>query len=177
MSSKKLLQQTFGLTLLVLLLVGCGGAQTKPTATSVPPTDTSMPPTATPTATPIDTPVPPTATPVPPTATPTGTPTPTNTPTPACKVKCDVNTEGYSIKITCESGPTTTTYNDSTSFEYDNLGRVKVVKVQLNQERTYENTGNTYKIIGNIVVDKPNVSYHITVTGGVFGETPQTCEK
>jgi hypothetical protein len=51
--------------------------------------------------------------------------------------------------------------------------------VKLNQERTYENTGNTYKIVGDIVVDKsiPKVNYNITITGGIFGETPQICEK
>ncbi len=50
MSSKKLLQQTFGLTLVVLLLVGCGGAPAEPVATptSVPPTPTPVPPTPTP---------------------------------------------------------------------------------------------------------------------------------
>lgn len=37
MTSKKLLQQTVGLTLVVLFLVGCGGAQAEPTATPVPP--------------------------------------------------------------------------------------------------------------------------------------------
>lgn len=42
---------------------------------------------------------------------------------------------------------------------------------------TIQNSGNTYKIVGDIVVDKPDVSYHITVTGGVFGEIPQMCEK
>ncbi len=43
-SSRRLLQQAFGLTLIVLLLAGCGGASAKPTATLTP-----VPPTATPT--------------------------------------------------------------------------------------------------------------------------------
>jgi hypothetical protein len=60
MSSRRLLQQTFGLTLVVLLLAGCGGAPAEPTATPTP-----VPPT------PTLTPIPPTPTPVPPTATPT----------------------------------------------------------------------------------------------------------
>jgi hypothetical protein len=153
-----------------------------PTATPTDtPTVTNTPtptPTNTPTPTPTDTPTPtitPTSTP---TATPTDTPTLTPTPTPACKVNCDVGTEGYGIEITCESGQVTTEFfNESTSFEYDSSGQRQIIKVQLNQKRTYENTGNTYKIVGNIVVDKPNVSYHITVTGGVFGEMPQTCER
>ena len=46
MTSRKLLQQTFGLTLVVLLLTGCGGAPAEPTATPTP-----APPTATPTPT------------------------------------------------------------------------------------------------------------------------------
>ena len=67
MKAKKLLQRIFGLTAVVLLLVGCGRAPAEPTATPTP-----VPPTATPT------PVPPTATPtpVPPTATPTPIPGP-----------------------------------------------------------------------------------------------------
>jgi hypothetical protein len=62
MNGKRLLRQMLGLTLVVLLLVGCGGAPAEPTATLTP-----VPPTAT------LTPVPPTATltPVLPTATPT----------------------------------------------------------------------------------------------------------
>jgi hypothetical protein len=58
MTSRKLLQQTFGLTLIVLLLAGCGGAPTKPTATPTPiptatpyPTYTPLPPRPTPTTT------------------------------------------------------------------------------------------------------------------------------
>jgi 5,10-methylene-tetrahydrofolate dehydrogenase/methenyl tetrahydrofolate cyclohydrolase len=88
-------------------------------------------------------------------------------------VKCNVDTERYGVEITCESGTATITYNDSITYEG------QVIKVKLNQERTYENTGNTYKIVGDIVVDKSadKVGYHITVTGGVFGETPQICEK
>ncbi len=82
MGSTKLLQQMFGLTLVVLLLAGCGAAQTVPTATPVLPTTTptAMPPTATP--------VPPTTTPtpVPPTATPTAVPTPTRVPLTAATV-------------------------------------------------------------------------------------------
>lgn len=44
-SSRRLMQQAFGLTLIVLLLAGCSGASVKPTATltPVPPTATPMP--------------------------------------------------------------------------------------------------------------------------------------
>jgi hypothetical protein len=58
MSNRKLLQQMIGVTLVALLLVGCGA----PAATPTP-----VPPTSTPT------PVPPTPTPVPPTSTPVPT--------------------------------------------------------------------------------------------------------
>jgi hypothetical protein len=84
-----------------------------------------------------------------------------------------VDTEGYNIEITCESGPVRVAYyNESTRFEG------QVVKLKLNQERTYQNTGRTYKIVGDIAADRATdkVSYHITVTGGVFGTTPQICE-
>ena len=73
MSEENRLRWMICLTLVVLLLAGCGGAQAVPTATPVPPTampaDTPVPPTATPTSTPL----PPTATSVPP---PTATPIP-----------------------------------------------------------------------------------------------------
>ncbi len=41
----------------------------------------------------------------------------TPTPSVACDVQCVVDTKGYEIEITCESGNTTVTYSDSTSFE------------------------------------------------------------
>jgi hypothetical protein len=76
MSYQKLLQRTIGVTLAMLLLIGCDTTPTTlvseaPAATSTPvpsvatPTPTPLPPTATPT------PVPPARTPEPPTATPT----------------------------------------------------------------------------------------------------------
>jgi hypothetical protein len=60
-SSGRLFHQVFDLTLIVLLLAGCGGAPAKPTASLAP-----VPPSAEPIATP---------TPVPPTAEPTASPT------------------------------------------------------------------------------------------------------
>ena len=88
MSFQKLLKQIVGVTLVALLLAGCGAppatpTPVPPTATSIPPTDTPIPPTDTPVL-PTPTPVPPTPTPIPPTPTPVPpTPTPIPpTPTP-----------------------------------------------------------------------------------------------
>lgn len=49
MSSKRVLQQAVGLTILVVLMAGCGGsAEPTPTSTPAPPTSTPAPPTPTP---------------------------------------------------------------------------------------------------------------------------------
>jgi hypothetical protein len=94
-------------------------------------------------------------------------------PTFECEVECLVDTNGYHVSITCESGQTTVTYGDSTKFED------QTIKLQLNQIRVYENSGNKYEIIGSIFIDEAadEVEYSIMVTGGVFGDTPQICEK
>lgn len=95
---------------------------------------------------------------------------------PGCALKCDIGTDDYSIGITCESGTTTTTFNNqSTEYQYDN-GAVSVITLHLNQTRTYENTKNTYQIVGVITVNKKQntVTHNITVSGGAFKD-PQTC--
>ena len=66
MSYKKLLNQMFGLMLISLFLIGCGGKTAQPTATLIHPTTTPIPPTTIP--------IPPTITPI---------PSPTLPPTPA----------------------------------------------------------------------------------------------
>lgn len=171
MTSKKLLQQTFGLTLVVLLLVGCGGAQTKPAATPVPPTDTPMLPTATPTATPV-----------PPTATPTLVPP---TPTPACALECTgggtLGANGLpqptvNIRITCESGQYTQSMRS-----WRVLVEGKGIVTRFEGTRTYDATGNEYTIVADAWLDfgdnhSVTTLYHAKVTGGVFGDTPQACE-
>jgi hypothetical protein len=77
MSSGKLSQQMFVLTLALLLLTGCGGAQVEPTTTPVPPTTTPIPIPPTPTPTPTTALLPHgnelTPTPIPPAPTPTPT--------------------------------------------------------------------------------------------------------
>ena len=95
---------------------------------------------------------------------------------PDCAVECDIGTDEYSIVITCESGSTTTTYNnESTEYQYDNIG-LSGIKLNLNQSRTYENTNNTYQIVGviNVNLRQNTVTHNITVSGGVFND-PQTC--
>jgi len=126
----------------------------------------------------------PTPTLIPPTATSTSIPA---TPTPACEVRCDIDPTRQIIEITCESGQVTIKADDTMLFMFDDAGRRTGTRWQLDQERTYENTGNTYKILGNIEVyfefDQQgaiiggSAYYHLTVAGGVFGQTPQTCEK
>ncbi|MGD8969623.1 MAG: WD40 repeat domain-containing protein [Anaerolineae bacterium] len=64
MSSRGQLQQAFGLTLIVLLLAGCGGTEGDPGARAVPPTGTTAPAADT-AAPPTDTAAPPTNTPAP----------------------------------------------------------------------------------------------------------------
>lgn len=111
-------------------------------------------------------------------ATPTSTPTPMPTHTPACKLICDISMKNYEeplFKFSCESGQVTKNMN--TIIKYDPAGPMHGSKVTVNQEQTYAQTKNTYKIVGNIVVNKllNTVSYDITATGGAFGEKPQTC--
>jgi len=117
------------------------------------------------------TPEPPTSTPIPPTNTPQPTPIPP-TPTPTCQVNCEADGWDWEITITCESGQYTTALHDSVKYGGH------VYTATLDQERTYENTGNKYKIAGDIVgdVSKDTASFYITVTGGVFGENTQHCQ-
>jgi len=80
MSYQKLLRQMIGVTLVMLLLAGCGAPAATPVSEAPAVTPTPEPPTAT------FTPIPPTATPVPPTATLTAAPTPTPVPLTAATV-------------------------------------------------------------------------------------------
>jgi hypothetical protein len=106
-----------------------------------------------------------------------GTPTPT--PTPACVLECAGTWVGMGpsldIKITCESGEST---QSMSSWQTVEEGRGLVTHFE--GTRTYENTGNEYKIVANAspYQDKDGslkVKYHVEVTGGIFAETPQTC--
>ena len=54
---------------------------------------------------------------------------------------------------------------------------IKVVTYTVNLTRTFEESGNVYTITGNIQMDKHDddmkiTEYDLTVTGGVFGDSP-----
>jgi photosystem II stability/assembly factor-like uncharacterized protein len=98
-------------------------------------------------------------------------------PPPPCSVECE-GSPGPSLKIqlTCESGKYT-----QTVFSYDGWvdENKEVWGTNFGGERTYEDSGNTYEITAYAWEEygegAVKVRYHIEVTGGVFGETPQIC--
>ncbi len=116
-----------------------------------------------------------TPTPIPPTSTPTPI---LPTPAPACELKCNIDTESYSFEITCESGTVTNEMSNSTSVEYDPTGQVSKAIVTVDQNQTYSSSGNTYHLVGTITayLIAGYAEYDIEATGGVFGDTPQTCK-
>lgn len=152
----KSLQRTFGLTLVVLLLAGCGGATGEPIAT----------------------------------------PTPVATPTPACALQCTtvkahlqeslqvnlyttvgtstVEVEGLQVDITCELGKAS--QRGSRNTHLDAMSFV----MNIDEERTYADTQRTYRLVGKISYGLGGdilSGYDLTVSGGVFGDIPQTCRK
>jgi len=59
---------------------------------------------------------------------------------------------------------------------------VKITQYEINLERTYKGSGNTYGIVGYVKFDDSGkksklIGYNLTITGGVYGETPHTCTK
>jgi hypothetical protein len=166
MNGRKLLQQTFGLTLSVLLLAACSGSSAEPTATLTP-----VPPTATPTPVPIE-----------------------------CTLQCTIvktllktekdakiysitglvmsgsdefEIDGLQVDITCELG--------EASFQGDRSTKSssEAITVSIDEERIYADTHRTYKIVGGFTYNQPSfniIDYDLTVTGGIFSETPQTCK-
>ncbi len=95
----------------------------------------------------------------------------------SCALLCDIGQESYAIIIPCESGSMSTqSMGETRETTYDADG-LTAIKLNLNQVRTYELTGNSYEIVGFIEVSDGNPPlYEITVTGGVYGEVPQTCQ-
>jgi PKD repeat protein len=95
-------------------------------------------------------------------------------PLPQCGITCKADRNGWSLKITCESG--SASYS-TTSYQYwsEEKGWVTHYDIKI----TFENTGNIYVvdadywkiysegIIGQIVVD---------VSGGIFGDNVMHCQ-
>ncbi len=168
MSHQKLVPQMVGVTLVALFLVACS-------APAAPPTPIFIVVTATPQPTPVS-----------PTATPTPTPIPP-TPTPAFALECSgswsygvgiggMGTPSLDIKIIGESGKFTQSMSSKLTW-VDQQGWTTYFE----GTRTYEN-GNKYNIVASAFPYEKDstkstlVAYQVKVTGGGFGETPQTCQ-
>ena len=93
---------------------------------------------------------------------------------PECALECSVDKEKYLVDITCESGAASCQIERSTALGPNG----ELIKFTRNDVCTYENSGNTYKIEGEINFGKNEEidNYRFVVTGGVFGENPQICE-
>jgi hypothetical protein len=114
----------------------------------------------------------PTQTPIPPTA--------TNTPVPSYKLKCDINTETFGFDITGETGTVTqTSNNEATNYEYDSSGQTSGITVNVNRDLVFESTQHKYHIEGTIKLNPitNDLTYDISATSDVFGNSPQTCKK
>ncbi|MFX1586932.1 MAG: ankyrin repeat domain-containing protein [Promethearchaeota archaeon] len=99
-----------------------------------------------------------------------------NTPPPACALECTGSDQsGLNIKITCESGRYTSSMRSMRGWD-EGKGWV----TYYSGTRTYEESGNIYKIEAQIwsYASKEGpikVAYSAEVSGGAFGETPRIC--
>lgn len=101
-------------------------------------------------------------------------------PPPPCSVECegsyDPLSQGPSLRleITCESGEYA-----QTVVSWKDVDERKKLVTRFEGERTYEDSGNTYEITAyawqELWEGTWKIRYHIEITGGVFGETPQIC--
>lgn len=95
-------------------------------------------------------------------------------------LECDIDTDHYGWRIDGEEGAFSTKLNrDVTqSSEYDPDGHLTAIKVEVDETRTYEESGNVYVFVGEINLDvlDDTVSYFITVTGETLAEA-QTCQQ
>ena len=147
MSSRRLWQQVFVLTLLVLLLTGCGEAIAEPAGTP---------------------------TPVPPTAEPTATPTPACML--ECEVGTDEYSIGISCEsgpMTIEhlQDEKTTFKYDSSGNRTEISLNINRKRTYQNTQNAYVIVGD---ISVDLVQNTAN--YRIEVMGGEFGDTPQVCK-
>jgi hypothetical protein len=111
-----------------------------------------------------------TATPAPPTA----------TPTPKYVMKCNITTQKYGFEITGETGTVTqTSNNEATNYEYDSSGQTSGITVNVNRDLAFDDTQHKYHIEGTIKLNPitNDLTYDITATSDVFGDSPQTCKK
>ena len=93
-------------------------------------------------------------------------------------LECNIDTEQYGFSIDGEEGPVTTqTHGESTSSNYVD-GNMSSITVEINRTMTFESSGNSYDLEGEIKVDFLTgiIKYDITATGDTF-EEPQTCKK
>jgi hypothetical protein len=81
---------------------------------------------------------------------------------------CDYDSlnENLNITITCESGPS----RQSASVFFEGG------KKHITGQRTYETSGNTYDITAVLFAEGGKWNVTVEATGGVFGETLQTCK-
>jgi len=95
-------------------------------------------------------------------------------------LECEIDTDQYGWRIDGEEGAFSTKLNrDVTqSSEYDPDGHLTAIKVEVDETRTYEESGNVYVFVGEINLDvlDDTVSYQITVTGETLAEA-QTCQQ
>jgi hypothetical protein len=96
----------------------------------------------------------------------------------SCALQCEIDGEGYSISISCEEGRFSDYLDESTEFTYNDQGLRSGLILHLNRERTYATSKNKYQISGTIAVDllAKTATYTVSVTGGVYGDTPQVCQ-
>jgi photosystem II stability/assembly factor-like uncharacterized protein len=101
-------------------------------------------------------------------------------PPPPCSVECTSSSGGLSVKITWESGE----YSSPGVFSYEGTGYYprwdkELWGTHFTEERTYEDSGNVYEVhaftwpMSDVAGGR---GYYVEVTGGVFGETPETCD-
>jgi len=93
---------------------------------------------------------------------------------PDCEVVCDIDETQYTIDISCESGSAMCNVEHSTTTG----AKGELQKFSRNDDCTYDESGNTYHIEGevNFDADEKVDNYYFEVTGGVFGDVPQICE-
>ena len=104
-----------------------------------------------------------------------------------CKVTYDAQEDSFEVIVNPpgETGDFTrdgTMKSTTSSSKEAGKDMVKTTQYEVNLERTYKESGNTYKIVGSINFDDSGnksklVGYNLTITGGVYGETPHTCTK